>query len=484
MSEQVSEGNEGPSKLIEAARRVYEQYKIDELPVPLQRNSLDYYYLSVYPGLQEMRDINTYPEYPKEVTTMYIHTPFCSGICNFCSYFVKSTHGDTAKIEDYYELLKKEVDHHATKTQLKLKYLYFGGGTPSLIPPDTLDSFLSYLDAKGALNKPLFGTFELHPEFFEDLDSAQRFIDVIKKYGISRISIGYESSSEKVLSDTNRRHKKDFLRSAVEFIRKNGLSFNIDLMYGMPNLSLEDWERTLRDAIEVNPDSITPYFLFVDKRTGMYKNVQNGVVKLPSHKDIQTQHVMAQMFLEQNGFFELPNDFFARIDGDLDPSVFEQTTLPSQLASLPIGAGSYGYMSRTQFYTHFDLNRYKKAVSEDGPFIWRGVEMDDETLMRRDIMFLFKNGLQIVRKLFVDRYGKDIVKEFGPVLDKLVELDLIILNDATVSLTRKGRLVVEEIACQFKDSRVTVQTNIPARDVTLLERHNYSPTYPKLDTVF
>ncbi len=481
MREKIQTREDILPNLIKEAHNIYEQHSMDELPASLQRNSLDYYYLSVYPGLQEMRDTDTYPEYPERVSTMYIHTPFCSGICNFCSYFVKSTRGETQKIDEYYKLLKKEVDYHATKTKIKLKYLYFGGGTPSLISPETLNSFLLHLDSRGLIDGPLLGTFELHPEFFRDLDNAQKFIDVIKKYGISRVSIGYESSSEKVLSDANRRHTGDFLRSAVEFIRANDLSFNIDLMYGMPGLSMKDWERTLQDAVDVSPDSITPYFLFVDKRTGMYKNVQSGAITLPSHKDIQIQHIMSQIFLEQKGFFELPNDFFVRINGDFDPAILEQNTLPSALASLPIGAGSYGYMSSTQFYTHFDLNRYKDAVDGNGVLIWRGHTMDDETLMRRDIMFLLKNDMQIARKLFVERYGKDIVNEFNPLIDKLYEIGLVIVSEETISLTKKGRLLVEEIACQFKDPRVTVQRDVSKRDSTLLERHNYSPTYPKLD---
>jgi len=197
------------SPLITESEQAYHELSMDELSADLRRDSRYYYYLSVYPGLKQMNELDQeqLPKLPETVNSAYVHTPYCTGVCNFCSYFLTTVREeDTSPIASYLETVKEEVLQRSQETDLDISYIYFGGGTPSLIPPKALDSFFKFMDEHDVLSPTRFGTLELHPEFFQDLQKAQEFVNVLKANGIGRVSLGFQSSDENVLSDTNRRH--------------------------------------------------------------------------------------------------------------------------------------------------------------------------------------------------------------------------------------------------------------------------------------
>ena len=480
-------GSPEMSSTIAAASDQYHEYELDQLPPELQRDSRLYYYLSVYPGLKNMVELDTDqpPKLPDTVQNAYIHTPYCTGVCSFCSYFLTTvSEQDRSPINAYFETVKSEIEQRADQTNLDLSYLYFGGGTPSLIPNETLESFFGFLKEKRLLGNNPFGTIELHPEFFNDLSSAQGFIDILRAHGIGRVSLGFESSDAAILESTNRRHGTYFLREAIDFLKQNELLVSLDLMYGLPGLTLGEWEHTLNDALSCNPDSVATYFLFVNPGTVMHTQVARGEVALPSHKTIQTQHLMAQAVLEQHGFLELPSDFYAKPQGD--PSSFTQDSLPSDGASLPIGAGSYGFYDNTQFFNQFSLAKYRQQVEAGKSPIWRGFHFEGQQGMNRDLMFSFKNSPYIDRRLFESKYGNDPVAVFSQTFDMLCQYKLVEIDDTQrrVTLTPKGRLCVEEIAFQFQipDLSAHIPTTAGPAERRKLDKHHFAPLY-KLATM-
>lgn len=464
------------SSLATEAARLYDEYRLDELPRALQRNSLDYYYLSIYPSLSEMRPLETdeAPPYPAAAGNAYIHIPFCSGVCDFCSYYLVALNPRRrAAIGRYLEQAKAEFDYHARHTTLDITSLYFGGGTPSLIPPDALESFLGFLADRRYLNSTLTGTVELHPEFFADERSATRFLTILKRHGINRVSVGYQASDEEILRDTNRRHAADFMGEAMSLLRAHGMLVNIDLMYGLAGQSLESLERTMADAVGFAPDSISTYFLFVDRGTGLYERVRRGAVALPSHRHIQTQHIMAQLALEAAGYHELPGDFWAR--GGDDPATFRQERLPSAAITLPIGPGAYGYYSGTQLCNVFDLAEYERRAAAGRSPLWRGYRLNDDEAFHRDIMFSLKNDPYIDCSLFRSAYNRSPLEQFAALFERLSAEGLVTVAGERLQLTPKGRLCVEEIACLFRHPALRAAED--SEGSRLLAKHNYAPTY-------
>ncbi len=463
------------SALITEASALYDAYRLDELPTALRRNSLDYYYLSIYPSLAAMRplDEGEGPPYPAMIHNAYVHVPFCSGVCDFCSYYLVALNPRRrAAIVRYLEQVRAEFDAHARHTTLDITYLYFGGGTPSLIPPAALEGFLCFLAERGYLNPAALGTLELHPEFFADPAAAERFLAVLRRYGIGRVSVGYQASDETLLRDHNRRHAADFLAAAMALLRANGFLVNLDLMYGLPDQSHAAWERTLADAVAFAPDSIAIYFLFVDRGTGLYERVRRGQVALPSHRHIQTQHLMAQLALEAAGYHELPNDFWARPDGD--PAEFRPEQLPSQAVTLPVGPGAYGYYGGAQLANVFDLAEYTRRMAQGQSPLWRGYRLSSDESFHRDVMFALKNDPYIDCRLFESAYNRSPLQHFAATFERLLAYGLVTVAGERISLTAKGRLCVEEISSLFRHPGIR-----PVDEpLGLLAKHNFAPTYP------
>jgi oxygen-independent coproporphyrinogen-3 oxidase len=470
-----------PTPLAAEAARRYDEYRLDDLPRALQRNSLDYYYLSIYPSLAEMRplDPSDLPPYPAVVTNAYIHIPFCSGVCDFCSYYLVAINPKRrAAIARYLEQVKDELDYHAGHTTLDISYLYFGGGTPSLIPPDSLESFLSSLADRRYLNPAALGTLELHPEFFADEETATRFLSILKRHGIGRVSVGYQASDEDILRDTKRRHAAGFMARAMALLRANGFLVNIDLMYGLPNQSYASWEATLDDAVDFMPDSISTYFLFVDRGTGLYERVRREAVTLPSHRHIQTQHLMAQIALESAGYYELPNDFWALKVAD--PASFRQERLPSAAMTLPIGPGAYGYYGGTQLCNVFDLGEYGQRVADGRSPLWRGYRLNPDEAFHRDVMFSLKNDPFIDCGLFRSAYNRSPLEQFAGIFERLLAHNLVSVENERIRLTALGRLCVEEIGQLFRHPGIR-PTFDSVNGADLLAKHNFAPTYPAVD---
>lgn len=452
---------------------------MDGLPSHLRRNSLDYYYLSVWPGLRDLEGFSAdrLPPRPEETSHLYVHLPFCSGLCDFCSYFVAVSRGADAerRIARYTELLLAEVDLHLEQTALRLKTIYLGGGTPSLLPPAVLAGFLDGLRSRGALGERMLGTIEAHPEVFEDRPRAEELLDVLSEFGIGRVSIGLQTIDDGLLRDTNRRHAHAFLPDAIELLRDRGFVVNLDLMYGLPGGSMEGWLESLRAALEQEPDSLSTYFTFIDYGTALWREVQEGTVSPAPHAEAQLQHIAAQVLLEDEGFLELPNDFWAKPAAD---GPFRQSALPSSANSIGLGAGAYGYFPGIQYFNEFNLSSYAAALGKGSLPVWRAALLDREESLRRDVMFSFKNDPELRLSLFAERYGVDLLAEFGAEFELLETLGLIEAGPEAVVLTAKGRLVVEEIAALFsRPVEREASRPRPGAEEFLVRKHHYAATY-------
>ncbi len=489
------------SELAKRARASFDDLDLDDLPAFLMRNSRDYYYLSVYPSLGAQTPFEfaengggPRPDYPEIVRNAYVHIPFCSGVCDFCSYYLIAVRGDGRQrraLAAYLDLLRREILFHAEGTELEISYLYFGGGTPSLIPPPELESFLAFLGDRGFLSEKFLGTLELHPELFSDEPRARELLAVMRRRGLGRVSLGYQVSDEKVLDATNRRHGADFLPRAVELVRQAGLIFNLDLMYGLYDQSLESWGRTLGDALETDPDSISTYFLFADPGTHLATKLRRGEVELPDHRAIQIQNLMARLALADAGYVELPSDFFARPisrEGKDAGSAMSSASnpgyesrpegLPSQSHTLPLGPGAYGFYDRTQLCNVFDLGAYRERVEARRSPLWRGYRLGPKEMFHRDVMFALKNDPYLDSQLFREAYGATPAERFPRQVDLLRRYDLADVSSERLTLTLKGRLMVEEIASLFSCRRIREQSTFSSEaERRRLSKHSYSPSY-------
>ncbi|HEY4935106.1 MAG TPA: radical SAM family heme chaperone HemW, partial [Puia sp.] len=199
---------------------------------------------------------------------IYIHIPFCKQACNYCNFHFSTNLGLQ---NDFTAALLKEIELRIPYlNQETVETIYFGGGTPSLMPVSAIRDILDSVYRNFTISPDPEITLESNPD---DMDPDR--LEAWKKAGINRLSIGVQSFFEEDLNWMNRAHNAQQAIKAVQQVVSAGFdNFSMDLIYGLPGLTDEKWNENLRKAIFLNPTHISCYALTVEPKTALYKMIQ------------------------------------------------------------------------------------------------------------------------------------------------------------------------------------------------------------------
>lgn len=219
---------------------------------------------------------------------LYIHIPFCEKICIYCD-FPKLVANSNLQ-DEYVDSLIRELRHYHGKYSM-LQTIYIGGGTPSFLSKPSLERLLIELNRLIGMRQIEEFTLEANPN---NIDIE--FLNLIKEYGVNRISLGVQTINDAHLDFLHRTHTSADIREAVRLIRQSGfLSFNLDFIYALPDQTLEDVKMDLAFIEEVRPPHISFYSLIIEERTEMIHLIQHGKVQ-PVDADLEAD---MQEYIEQ-----------------------------------------------------------------------------------------------------------------------------------------------------------------------------------------
>jgi oxygen-independent coproporphyrinogen-3 oxidase len=238
---------------------------------------------------------------------IYIHIPFCKQKCTYCDFHF-STSFDSYRIKmlDWMlhelELRKSELKNELIET------IYFGGGTPSLLTQEEISSFIQKIRKIHSVCVNVEITLEANPD-----DIGEESVSSWKKVGVNRLSIGLQSFDDEDLSWMNRAHNSTESLKAVQIAQNAGIiNISIDLIYGLPNMNAQRWEKQLEIAIQLNVSHISAYCLTIEEKTVLYKLVQSKKI-IPSENEIQAIHFeILQDKLKKAGFIQYEISNFAK----------------------------------------------------------------------------------------------------------------------------------------------------------------------------
>ncbi len=215
--------------------------------------------------------------------SLYIGIPFCPTTCLYCSFTSYSIASCRNKVDAYLSAVEKEIDYVAEAFQDKtMDSLYIGGGTPTTLEAEQLDRLLSYVAKKLDLSTILEYTVEAGRA-----DSITRAkLEVLKKHGVTRISVNPQTMKEETLKLIGRRHTVEQVKEAFALAREVGFdNINMDLILGLPNETKEDVEETLRQVKELNPDSLTVHSLAIKRASKMSQWIQEQGIQCLNNTD-------------------------------------------------------------------------------------------------------------------------------------------------------------------------------------------------------
>ena len=328
----------------------------------------------------------------------YVHVPYCRVRCGYCDFntYTADELGPGANREDYREQLAREIAvsrrvlADSPLAERPFDTVFFGGGTPTLLPAPVLAGVLTDLTDGFGLAPGAEVTTEANP------DSVTRdSLAVLADAGFTRVSLGMQSAVPHVLRTLDRTHDPAGVGTAVAAAREVGLGVSLDLIYGTPGESLEDWRTSLEAVLDLEPDHVSAYSLIVEPGTRMGAQVRRGLLPMPDEDDFAEKYELADDLLRQAGltWYEVSNF-----------STAEDTRCRHNLAYWRnadwwgFGPGAHSHVGGVRFWNAKHPRAWAdRLLAEESPSIGREV-LDDQTREIERIML----AARIDRELRLD----------------------------------------------------------------------------------
>jgi oxygen-independent coproporphyrinogen-3 oxidase len=369
---------------------------------------------------------------------LYVHVPFCERLCIYCDFYVTTAR---KYYRDYTEAVTAEIERYAQKyARPKIETIYFGGGTPSYLPEEFLKTILEKIVAAFDVASVAEITLEANPNnlSLERLRSYRRL-------GINRLSLGVQSFRDDELRFLTRNHTAAQAERALEDARNAGFqNINLDLIFGLPGQTPQDWAGNLHTALTFEPEHISIYNLTVEERTYLYKLVQQKKITL------QDDEIELNMFLETveilcgAGFehYEISN--YARANHRSQHNSGYWTGN----AYLGLGPSAHSFDGGRRWWNVRDIRKYIDAALVEKRF---PVDATEElSLKQRTIEFILLN-LRQRRGLSVSEFeklsGYDFLKRFDKALK--TTRDYVRLQNDFLQLTNEGLFLYNKICEEF-----------------------------------
>lgn len=364
---------------------------------------------------------------------LYIHFPFCVQKCNYCD-FLSGPISSRDVVQDYLQALEKELtiyhDFLKRDGNLKLETIYLGGGTPSLLETHELVRVL----------EKCRDLFNWSPQMEVTLEANPGTVDIkklvqLKKAGLNRLSFGVQSFDQNLLASMGRIHSPKTAKESIMAAKEAGFkNISLDLMYGLPEQSLGQWEETLVQTIELDVQHISVYGLKVEEGTVWGEWESEGRLSLPEEDVVLTMRKYANKILRQAGFVRYEISNYARPGYESRHNLGYWTGKP--YLGLGLGASSDYWNRRfvnTSNMEHyiFLLKRGQLPVTEEEILSFR--QRMGETIF---LGLRLSTGLDLEQ--FKNRYGVDIEVIYGAEIEKLKKMGLLKINQGHLQLTTKA----------------------------------------------
>ena len=368
--------------------------------------------------------------------SIYIHIPFCISKCNYCDF--NSYANSDELIQGYIDALKKQIveDTSFTKNDI-CKTIYIGGGTPSYIDSKYIVDILKVIYTKYRVDEELQITIEVNPS-----SVTYNKLQDYKKIGINRLSIGLQTTNDELLKVIGRRHTYNQFLDVYNMCKEVGFdNINVDIMFGLPNQTLEDVISDVSNVINLNPEHISCYSLILYENVPLYNIIKSEKYSLPNEDEEREMSLQIDRLLKQAQYehYEISN--YAK-DGNYSK---HNLMCWKQYEYIGFGAGAHSFIDGIRFCNTENIKLYI-----DNNRINILEKMDKEDLMKEYMLLSMRLIDKIDSKRFKQKYDVDMFEKFSQQLQHLREQGYIYIDDnGKISLTRLGEDFNNYVCEQF-----------------------------------
>ena len=365
---------------------------------------------------------------------LYIHIPFCKVKCVYCDFY--SITKKEEQIPLFTECLLKEIDSYKDYTgKWTFDTIFFGGGTPSLLPAKYLEQILQKLHDTFNTSKVKEITLEANPG-----EASLEHLKDIRKLGVNRLSMGFQSFDDKILKVLGRLHKSKDCFKTFKNARKAGFdNINTDMIFNIPDLSVENWKKDLNKLLELKPEHISAYSLTVEPSTKLFNLVKNGRLLMPLERIDIEQYLLTGDMLSKHGYnhYEISN--YSLKNKECKHNLHYWNLSPY----LSFGPSAHSYNLSERWWNYRSLDKYINKISQNT----LPVEGKEKLDYRDKYNELILNGLRLSKGVSIQNAKNHFNGKFNDYIQSIQnKWDCLKVDEDTIKITKNGSLFVDEIS--------------------------------------
>lgn len=365
---------------------------------------------------------------------IYIHIPFCRQSCIYCNFYFKT---GKKQSDILFQALNREVEMKLDRVTGDIETIYFGGGTPSFVEAFQIENLLNLIRQKTGKNDFREITLEANPD-----DMNEENLSAWKAMGISRLSVGVQSFFDDHLRWMNRAHTAKEAEKALENASKSGFELSLDLIFGIPGESNEQWVENIEKACSFKIDHLSCYGLTLEENTPWKKLIERKKADLPDETAASEQFKIAMNLLKSKGWehYEISNYCMPGKEAIHNTSYWQGKPY------IGIGPSAHSYDGIKRYWNVSDLHAYTESIG-------RGeIPEESETLSpeNRHNEYLM-TGLRTGRGISLEKLNSYVAADSGrdKIILKYLEQDLLLKDGDNLRLSDEGKLYADAIASEL-----------------------------------
>jgi oxygen-independent coproporphyrinogen-3 oxidase len=365
---------------------------------------------------------------------VYVHIPFCVQKCAYCHFAIDPGRPAEARLERYLNALAREIESSAGG---EADTIYFGGGTPSLVPVRQIRELIAALRSRYVISPSAEVTVETNPA---DLD-AHGF-DALLQAGVNRLSLGVQSFDDNVLREMFRDHSGADASRAAKAARDAGFgNVSMDLILGWPGETRGRFTASLNRLLDLGPDHVSLYVLETDGKSVVAHRAREGTLNLPD------DDLVADLFNEAEDAMAAAAIHAYEISNFARPG-FESRHNLKYWDDGPFhafGMAAHGFEGGVRYWNEPTFGSYCEAIENRGTARAGERVLSSRERLEEAVMTGLRVRRGIDRRTFRDRHGVDVFDQFREALGPSIAAGLVVVDEETLRLTRRGVLMSSEV---------------------------------------
>ena len=367
-------------------------------------------------------------------SAIYIHIPFCKVKCIYCDFY--SITNREKQIPLFTKLLIEEINSYRRYNKKKWEFntIFFGGGTPSILPVKNIEKILIQLDDVFDISNVKEITLEANPG-----EASFNFLNDIKKIGINRLSIGFQSFNDEVLKKLGRYHRSNDCFKTFKNARKAGFkNINTDMIFNIPNLSTNQWIGDIKKLISLEPEHISAYSLTVEPSTKLFNLVKNNKMLMPPEQIDIEQFLITKDILMKNKYFQYEISNYSKKNMECKHNLNYWESNPY----ISFGPSAHSYDTKKRWWNVKSLDKYLSLVGNGK------LPVENFEILKKQDKYneMILNGLRLTKGISLNKIKKFHKNHLIYLKELTKKWDCIDLSNGYLKLNKNGMLLVDNIS--------------------------------------